>query len=177
MVRETPEEAELRRARRRERDRHNRRLEQAEIRRATRRQRYNHRRDDLTTEQHQDILQQRRILYNTNAQDCDAEPCRQSNGTTEVVDHGISAANTARFDEPRVIIKMSEFHEHMDSLHCMKCEVCQERFPNLQVNGQQRCKQYASDKHEPQLFSTQNNMNPGVLPPELTVSYMFIDVC
>ena len=57
----------------------------------------------------------------------------------------------------------------MDSLQLIKCELCQERFPNLQVDAHQVYKRCASDKHEPKLFSTQN-MNPG---SELTVSYTF----
>jgi len=40
---------------------------------------------------------------------------------------------TVEFDQ--VIAKMTEFHECMDSLHFIKCEVCQE---NFQVNAQ-RC--------------------------------------
>ena len=68
---------------------------------------------------------------------------------------------------------MTEFHEHMDSLQPTKCEVCQKRFPNLRVDSQQTCKRCASEKHEPKLFSTLNNMNPGRLPPELTVSFTF----
>ena len=74
------------------------------------------------------------------------------------------------FDQPSVIAKMTEFHVHMDSLQSTKCEVCQESFPNLQVDVLQMCKRCASDKREPKLFS---NMNPGKIPPELTVSYIF----
>ena len=71
MDRETPEEAELRRARRREHDRRTRQAEaaeQAELRRATRRKNDRHRRDQLSAEQRQLILQQQRTLYNTNPQ-------------------------------------------------------------------------------------------------------------
>ena len=61
----------------------------------------------------------------------------------------------------------------MDSLQSTKCEVCQEQLTYLRVDAHQTCKRYASDKRELKLFSTQNNINPGTIPPELTVSYKF----
>ena len=100
------------------------------------------------------------------------------------VDHGTSgcATNTAQlnsapqFDQPSVIAKMTEFHVHMimmDLLQSTKCEVCQERFPNLRVDAHHTCEQCAFDKHEPKPFSTQNNMNPG---PEL-IHFIYRCLC
>jgi len=65
--------------------------------------------------------------------------------TTTQVDHDISTTNnlttnTVKFDHPTVIAKMTELHEHVDLLHFTLCELCQENFPNLQVNAQQRYK-------------------------------------
>ena len=174
MDRETPEEAELRRARRRERDRRTRQAqtaEQAELRRATRRQNDRHRRDHLSAEQ---SLQQRRVVYNTNSQrDQSSSGTQVNRGTSGCATNTVQVDGAPRFNQPSVIAKMTEFHVHMDSLQPTKCEVCQERFPNLRVDDQQICKRCSSDKHEPKLFSTQNNMNPGTLPPELTVSFTF----
>ena len=100
-------------------------------------------------------MQQRGTVYNTNPQLDD----QSSSGTQ--VDHGTSgcATNTVQlnsapqFDQPSVIGKMTELHVHMDLLQSTKCEVCQERFPNLQVDAHQTCKRCVSDKHEPKLFS------------------------
>ena len=177
MDRETPEEAELRRARRRERYRLTRQAqtaEQAELRRATRRQNDRQRRDHLSAEQSQLILQQRRAVHNTNSQrDQSSSGTRVDHGTSGCATNTVQVDGAPRFNQPSVIAKMTEFHVHMDSLQPTKCEVCQERFPNLRVDDQQICKRCSSDKHEPKLFSTQNNMNPGTLPPELTVSFTF----
>ena len=72
--------------------------------------------------------------------------------------------------EDDITAKITEFHTHVDSLQSAKCEVCLEQFPNLRVDNHQCCRRCATDKHVPKLFSCQNNMNPGAVPPELTVS-------
>ena len=144
-------------------------VEEREVRLARRREYYRRRRATISTEQCQAILQQRRAAYSTNAEVDELVQSSSSSSANQVtVNTGIEFP---RFDHPDIIAKMTEFHEHMDSLQSAKCDVCLEQFPNLRLDTQQSCRRCATDKHVPKLFSSQNNMNPGVVPPELTVSY------
>ena len=74
------------------------------------------------------------------------------------------------FDDPSVISKIATFHEQLMSLTFHKCTVCLENFPSLTINSAGVCLRCHSDKHEPKLYSPQNNMDPGPVPLELTVS-------
>ena len=94
----------------------------------------------------------------------------QSSSSSNADQGTVNSVEFPQFDHPDIIAKMTEFHTHMDSLQSAKCEVCLEQFPNLRLDTQQCCRRCAADKHVPKLFSSQNNMNPGVVPPELTVS-------
>ena len=60
----------------------------------------------------------------------------QSN--TTLAEHGTTTtntinANTAQFDDKSVISKMTEFHQHMDSLHFTKCQVCEDYIHSKQL--------------------------------------------
>ena len=57
------------------------------------------------------------------------------------------------------------------SLAPVKCTVCLENFPTLKVNAAGICTCCHDDRHSPKLYSAQNNMNPGPVPPKLKVSY------
>ena len=71
---------------------------------------------------------------------------------------------------PDVIAKMRDFHNDMAALQAVKCLICFERFPSISVNEIGSCKRCHNDKHIPKLFSAANNMDPGIVPPELMVS-------
>ena len=72
-----------------------------------------------------------------------------------------------QFNNPEVIAKMRDF---MAALQAVKCMICYERFPSISVNEIRSCKRCHNDKHIPKLFSAANNMDPGIVPPELMVS-------
>ena len=68
---------------------------------------------------------------------------------------------------------MLKYHETMSSIKSLKCDTCLENFPNLSVslqpNGVSECSRCAKDKHIPKLYSSGNNMDPGVVPTQLQV--------
>jgi len=74
------------------------------------------------------------------------------------------------FNDPAIIRKMCEFHNTLLSLDSSCCSVCHERFPSISVDAMNICKRCSNDKHTPKLYSADNNMDPGPVPPELTVS-------
>jgi len=67
------------------------------------------------------------------------------NSSMNKVNYGTSTTNTfnttntAQFDQTIVMTKMTEIHEHMNSLHFMNC---QENFPNLQINTYKSSNKY-----------------------------------
>ena len=73
-------------------------------------------------------------------------------------------------DDPFVVSKVTEFYNHLYGLSMVKCSICSEQFPNIQVNSAGSCKRCATDKHIPKLYSALNNMDPGAVPVELSVS-------
>ena len=144
--------------------------EEREVRLSRRRDYYRRRRAALSIQEYESNLRERRTTYSTdastNAQAVDRSELVQNSGSS--ADQGY--AELPRFDHPDVTAKITEFHTYVDSLQSAKCEVCLEQFPNLRVDSHQCCRRCATDKHVPKLFSCQNNMNPGAVPPELTVS-------
>ena len=111
----------------------------------------------MSTEQREILLQRRREARNR------SEPTPESpTRSNEILSP----------DDPFVISKMSQFYNHLNGLSMMKCSVCSERFPNVEVNAAGSCKRCATDKHVPKLYSALNNMDPGTVPVELSVSIM-----
>ena len=74
------------------------------------------------------------------------------------------------FDDPGVVRKMTEFHNDLLGLQASRCTVCVERFPSICVDTTSICKRCCNDKRVPKLYSADNNMDPGPVPLELTVS-------
>ena len=72
-----------------------------------------------------------------------------------------------QFNNPEVIAKMRDFHNDMAALQAVKCMICYEWFPSISVNEIRSCKRCHNDKHILKLFSAANNMDPGIMPPEL----------
>ena len=70
---------------------------------------------------------------------------------------------------------MNTFHSELASLSVSKCITCLEKFPGLSVavvspdTDSTECVRCIRDKHIPKVYSRANNMNPGLVPPELLV--------
>ena len=57
------------------------------------------------------------------------------------------------FDDPTVIAKLTEFHQHLLSLESAKCSVCHEKFPSVHVDDTSICSRCHKDQHTPKLYS------------------------
>ena len=78
----------------------------------------------------------------------------------------------ARAEEPlmhqrwvQAILK--KFHLYFSSLEVPTCSTCLESFPGLRLLGPTECVRCGRDKRVPKLFSEENNMHPGCVPPQL----------
>ena len=57
-----------------------------------------------------------------------------------------------------------KFHAKTDVLEMQKCTTCSEGFPGLQLRSHStECVRCNRDKHVPKLYSSMNNIGPGVL--------------
>ena len=78
---------------------------------------------------------------------------------------------------PHAHLKMKHFHSKLAGLKVNTCITCLEGFPGMSVrlasasSAESQCLHCASDKHIPKLYSSANNMNPGIVPPELMVRF------
>lgn len=57
-----------------------------------------------------------------------------------------------------------------------KCSICLEQFPNLKIDSSGSCKRCSSDKYIPKVYSALNNMHPGSVPSELSVSIALLNI-
>ena len=74
------------------------------------------------------------------------------------------------FEQPAVRARMCKFHAHLTALESPRCTTCSEAFPGLQLRSQStECLRCSRDKHTPKLYSIANNMDPGLVPPQLQV--------
>ena len=75
-------------------------------------------------------------------------------------------------DNPDIIHRVQEFHRSFATLQNILCNVCLERFPTITTNTipTEICHRCNIDKETPKLFSVENNMDPGPVPHELSVS-------
>jgi len=89
---------------------------------------------------------------------------------TDLNIHGSQHNQLPAFGDPTVISKIAEFHVELASLDPIWCSTCYEKFSSISVNGASTCAHCHNDKHIPKLFSANNNMDPGSVPPELIVS-------
>ena len=73
-----------------------------------------------------------------------------------------------------IIHRMQEFHRSLATLQNMLCNVCLEEFPSFITNSTttEMCRRCNLDTQTPKIFSAENNMNPGPVPPELLVCYI-----
>ena len=78
---------------------------------------------------------------------------------------------------PHAHLKMKHFHSKLAGLKVNTCVTCLEGFPSMSVrlastsSAESECLHCACDKHIPKLYSSANNMNPGIVPPELMVCF------
>ena len=130
------------------------------------------RRAILTDQQRETILQQRRNLIRQPRRDgCHSENASITEDPAEEGQHPCQQTRRLpRFDDPEVIAKMTQFHDELAGLQLQKCSICLERFPNISINNNHNCKRCDNDNSIPKLFSAGNNMDPGSIPLELTVS-------
>ena len=70
-------------------------------------------------------------------------------------------------EQPAVHSRMASFPSKLASVQILKCLVCFERFPALNMrdvlssNGDKECVRCHNDKHIPKLYFSDNNTDPG----------------
>ena len=78
------------------------------------------------------------------------------------------------FQQQSVRSKMANFHDKIGTLQVSMCSTCSEKFPGMKVKSTGRmleCVRCSHDRHVPKLYSSSNNMHPGLVPLELQVSF------
>ena len=76
-------------------------------------------------------------------------------------------------DQPNMRAKLHHFHASLASLEASTCTTCFEALPRLPLTTQSlECKRCANDGHIPKLYSIDNDMHPGPVPPQLQVGYL-----
>ena len=74
--------------------------------------------------------------------------------------------------------KMANFHDKIGTLQVSMCSTCSEKFPGVKVKSTGRmheCVRCSHDRHVPKLYSSSNNMHPGLVPLELQVSFCSVE--
>ena len=162
---ETAEARDSRLCRRRQRDRDQHR---------TARSRYRARRLAQSTEDRDSVLQQR---TDTLRSESEHERARLQSQQRAV------QFQTPHFEQLSVQAKMAKFHSRLTTLEVPKCATCLKSFPGLNMksvatDAAQQCVRCYRDNHIPKMYSSANNMIPGLVPPELQVSvqpsYMYV---
>ena len=71
----------------------------------------------------------------------------------------------------RAHAEMANFHSKLETLEISKCNICHEKSHGkktmLQETQGSVCTRCKKDKHTPKIYSPENNMDPGPVPPEL----------
>ena len=67
--------------------------------------------------------------------------------------------------QPWVKSEMKKFHEHVNKWEQRMCIVCHEIWPTKPTPDPSSCTRCKRDKHNPKLFSSENCMDPGRVPP------------
>ena len=67
---------------------------------------------------------------------------------------------------------MQQFHANMAAIQNVLCNICWECFPSISSDIPGLCNRCRADSDVPKLYSAANNMDPGQVPPELSVSYL-----
>ena len=71
-------------------------------------------------------------------------------------------------DQHWVQEKMAAFHSKLTQLEYRECTTCFEAFPSMHFrSGSSECICCSRDKKVPKLYSRDNSMDPGPVPPEV----------
>ena len=89
---------------------------------------------------------------------CDAESHRRGRS----VDAAVPV-----FDQPAALKKMKTFHTELANLEVLVCSSCHELLPGRSLDSSNECSRCARDAALPNLYSSDNNMDPGVVPSQL----------
>ena len=68
------------------------------------------------------------------------------------------------------ITQRIEFHRGLATLENILCNVCEQKFTSINVDTAGVCIHCCNDNEVPGLYSLENNMDPGRVPPKLCVS-------
>lgn len=109
----------------------------------------------MTTEEREVVLQGRRER-------------RQATISSERADQdtGINLS----VDDHTVVQRMRQFHGRLATLERQSCSICLEHFTFKTMNEAGACNRCHTDRIVPKLYSAANNMDPGPVTAELTVS-------
>ena len=116
------------------------------------------------------VAQQQRIATET-SEEIEARRVRDRRNHMD-----LEIAEVPLFQQTRVRFKMRQFHSRLKSVCVPRCVTCLESFPGMNVrtvsvsSDDTECLRCARDKHNPKIYSSANNMDPGSVPSELMVS-------
>ena len=80
------------------------------------------------------------------------------------------SSQVALIDQPAVRAKMQKFHLSISNIEVPMCMTCLESFPGMNMCARlNECNRCHRDQCSPKLFSHDNNMDPGDVPPQLQV--------
>ena len=154
-------EREERLRRRRERDRARRAAEtpeEADARRARRRLYDAARRRNLTSEE--------RTAMNSLRTDRRRQLNNDFNNPSQI-DYEL---RNCSIDDELITNKIKQFYTKLFAIESGRCTICLERFPTVKTDNSSVCTRCRADTKIPKAYSIGNNMDPGPLPPELSVS-------
>ena len=95
---------------------------------------------------------------------------RQFNNPPQVTRYDFELKNCT-IDDERLVDKIKEFHRKLFGIKVVLCSVCLECFPNIKIDDGGVCTRCRADSRTLKIYSAGNNMDPGPVPPELSVSF------
>jgi len=75
-----------------------------------------------------------------------------------------------KLEDHRKTDKIKEFYTKLYTIEPHECSICKERFLTIRSDRNGICVRCQADTKIPRLYSAENNMDPGQLPPQITVS-------
>ena len=73
-------------------------------------------------------------------------------------------------DDNMIKEKIKQFHRKLFAIGSSQCSICLERFPTVKTDHEGVCTHCRADIKSPKTYCAENNMDPGPVPPELSVS-------
>ena len=74
------------------------------------------------------------------------------------------------FEDCHVQETMTKFHHEMSAIEVAACATCHKTFPGMKMAAKHdECIRCSRDRGTPKLYSEDNNMHPGAIPPQLKV--------